>query len=120
MGKPRLVFIEVPLPPTHLNLDVVVCRSKKAVTRFLSDRYKETVGYYEEVVNGPMVATIYHDGEARILMVLRSFAPGIVGHEAVHVTWKLADAIGMKWDSNSQEIQAYYVTYIVDKIMEHK
>lgn len=116
----RLVFFEMPLHPTHINLDVVVCGDKNVTAFFLHRRYGESEGYYQSVLTGPMVCNIYHEGEQRVLMVLRSFDPGIAAHEALHVTWKIADAIGMKWDSQSQELQAYFITHIVNKIMEHK
>ena len=116
---PFMVFKEIPLHPTLITLDVIISDNKPAVCEFLHRRYGEDVSYYERQVEGPICCSITAYGEKRIVVILKSKDDvAVMAHEVVHATWLLNKICGLGFDYKCNEVQAYYVSYIISEILK--
>ena len=93
-----LYFKRIPLHPTLFELDVWVCAEKEPIGLAADKMYGQDVGRFIEEME-------------------HAVRPEFVAHEAVHVTWRLADFVGFKYSAKNDETQAYFVEYIVRQIM---
>lgn len=113
-----LYFKRIPLHPTLFELDVWVCAEKEPIGLAAGKMYGQNVGRFIEEMEHEMACWMKDkEGTKRILMFLQAVRPEFVAHEAVHVTWRLADFVGFKYSAKNDETQAYFVEYIVRQIM---
>lgn len=107
------------LIPTPFYVDVFVGGSIREAEETLNElRGKEEKYFRLEFQEHQQAMTA--EAEGAFFMLLPDFSDHIISHEATHVTWLLGDKIGLDWDYQSQELQAYYIDYIVREINKMK
>jgi len=117
MKKPKKVLYKaIPLLPTDFTAEILFCPDKEPVTQAMARLYGGSVEYYDTELRGDEVNIIESFGTKHIVCILRSKDPYIIAHEAVHITWYLQSMVGFTFSATSQEIQAYYVGYLVREI----
>ncbi len=114
-------YFTIPLYPTHIELDVIICDDRQEVADKMAELYKGCPSsYYYDMLSPSMTCIIETLPMDRILMILQpNTSPSTIAHEAVHVTHKLSKMVGKFFSSKVEEPQAYLVGYITSKILEN-
>ena len=106
----------VKLIPTDISLEIFIGKKKDIVKKLKKYKGKKK-SYWKDMVGNSSCAVGMPD---HIYMFLLDTDIQTIVHEAVHATWHLDDIVDFGFDSHNQEIQAYYVDYIVGKVMKMK
>lgn len=109
---------KIRLAPTNHYVDCYIYDNQNdlaEVHQLLHKRYGESVEYYEGIILRSCVG-IMNFGKNDIILMVALRNPWVIAHEAVHVTWKLGSIIGFENKEDNQEIQAYYVSYIMEQL----
>jgi hypothetical protein len=115
-NKPIAFTLE--LPPTYAEVDVILGGSRKNLIKHLVRTYAESYEYYDQIIKGSFCGIVTLNGHDRILMAISNFSDlPVIAHEIVHCTWKLDALVGFNFNQKNQEIQAYYVSYILGKVL---
>jgi hypothetical protein len=110
-----LIHKRIPLIPTPFHVDVFVSAELADIEEALSELNGKDSGFYRlNFKEGQQAMTA--EAEGNFIMVLPDFSEHVISHEATHITWMLGDKIGLDWDYQSQELQAYYIDYLVREI----
>ena len=111
---PKLVELEIPIELLKARVIVYVGDEKK----FIKQMKKQGV----EIEKRSAIATAwFHREEAdqlpfHVLIHSKSAAMSVIAHEAVHASSFILDAIGVKADWDNDELQAYLVQHICEKV----
>ena len=106
----------IKLKPTDILLEVFIGKRKDIIKSLLKD-YGEDKKYWKEMIdNGD--CTVSWDNHIFIFMT--EFDVNTIVHEATHATWYLDEIVGFNINQDNDEIQAYYMGYIVEKIFKMK
>lgn len=108
------------LIPTPFWVDVFVGGTLEQVEETLNELLDSDIKIEMHDDDDALTAEIECRNKTSFLLVLTDFTDHIIAHEASHVTWFLGKKIGLKWDHESQELQAYYIDYIVREINKMK
>lgn len=109
----------IQLTPTPYHVDVFVSKNIRAVEESMCELYDEKPGSLQLNMQKDDQGMVGEVGK-NIVMVITDFSETLISHEATHVTWMLAKKIGMTWDEESQELQAYYIDHIVSEVLKMK
>jgi len=110
-----MIHKRIALTPTPFFVDVFVSANLAEIEETLSELHGKESGFYRlNFKDGQQAMTA--ETEGNFLMVLPDFSEHVMSHEATHITWMLGDKIGLDWDYQSQELQAYYIDYLVREI----
>ena len=119
--KNKLYYKKIKLSPTNYSLQVFVCKDVSHTIATLNRKIEkyDWDKWFLFDTNGFFVKYITKNNRIRLIMCLYDFSHKEIAHEAVHVTWELARLVEFKYKKD-EELQAYYVGYIVDEIMKMK
>ena len=119
--KAKLYYKEITLTPTDFTLQVFISKDFNTTVSALNKKIEkyDWRKFFDFDSSGFFVKYITEKNKVRFVICLYGFKYQSVAHEAVHVTWELARIVGFNL-SEDEELQAYYVGYIVDEIMKMK
>ena len=111
-----LRYKEITLTPTDICLEVFIGKKKDIVKKLKKDN-GEKKSYWKEMIGDSSCVVGL---ENHIFMFLLEDDIKTIVHESVHATWFLDEIVGFNFNIESQEMQAYYVDYIVGEILKMK
>lgn len=110
----ELIYGSIKLHPTEQILDVIICDDIRLVKLKYMQLYRGAINIK------PNIQGLVKQVDGNILMILVDYSEKTLIHEAVHVTWELSKIIQTPWEYETQELQAYYVDYIVREVKNIK
>ena len=99
-------------------LHVKVFTLEKDLLRYIKKNYEESLDNYKEVILGSLAFASMElkDGHDIILFLPKEYNEELVDHELIHITWFVANIIGMPLNFETQEFQTYLFIEIKKKI----
>lgn len=82
--------------------------------------------HYDGSVGGHETISVRSDGISsfcqgnHLIAIDPDGGPGVIAHEAVHVTWAILDDAGIQITPDNHEVQAYLVTWICDEYQKFR
>ena len=106
----------IELTPTDICLEVLIGK-KKQMVKFLKKEYGQKKSHWKEMIGDSSCAVLDAN---HIYIFLLNDDISTIAHEAVHASWFLDEIVEFNYNQDNQEIQAYYVDYIVGEIISMK
>jgi len=107
------------LYPTNVYCHLIIGENEKKASDLICKHLKVHEDYSEYLkTSGTFTLLIEEEGrvEKTILCYLKDLDPIEASHEFTHVAYHLAEVCGFQFTSESQELQAYYVSALMEEI----
>lgn len=112
-------YKRIDLLPSKWFVDIWITKNYKTLCNNLSKKYGGSFEFWKNEINETQTVLSYENfkGHKYIICCLYDFDLSVIIHESVHITWHLQDKVNFDYE-NDQELQAYYVEYIVEEILK--
>ncbi len=99
-------------------LHIKVFTLEKDFLKYIKKVYPESLETYKEVISNSLAFASKEcvNGHDMLLYIPNEYNEELIDHELIHITWFIAEIIGMPLNYETQEFQAYLFIDIKRKV----